>query len=143
MGFVVISCVSGIILPVQAAINRRLSALACESSVLSVTFVSFMVGAITLVLASVGLSLVMFYAYSRTAIWDFRATSWWMYTNCLLGLSYVYGIVRLGPVIGMTQAFMFLVLGQLTLSLVFDTYGVLGVPQVDATPLRIAGQFRC
>eukprot|EP00047_Mylnosiga_fluctuans_P013056 m.29131 g.29131 ORF g.29131 m.29131 type:complete len:373 (-) comp4632_c0_seq1:65-1183(-) len=139
VGFVLVSLACGAILPLQACLNRRITALATAKHLLHTTWVSFFMGMVTSGIASLVLSLLWLYVYDRPDMWDFQSTSWWMYANGVIGVLYVYLSVGLAPVVGMTRMFMLVVLGQLVSSLVFDNYGLIGIRQKDATPLRVSG----
>ena len=100
--------------------------------------VSFIVGTLVLGIATAVMSAAILTATSKT-IWDVGSAPVWQYTGGVYGVAYLYGMILNAPVIGMARMFMFMVLGQLASSLLYDNYAILGVQQHSATALRITG----
>ena len=92
-----------------------------------------------LAILSGALSLYLTYAVDQS-IWGIADASAWIFTGGLFGAISVYGTLLIAPFIGMARLYMCVVLGQLSSSLVYDHFGVLGVTQQSATPLRISGK---
>ena len=129
---------AGAVLPVQAAINRRLAHIHLKGDKLMSAMISFFVGSITLAIVS---SIVtgVYLRTSTRSLWHIQGSSAWLYTGGLFGATFVFAMMKLAPIIGMARMFMCVVLGQLISSLLYDHFAILGVAQRTATPMRIAG----
>ncbi len=136
VAFMVLLC--GLSLPMQTCINRYFARIRCGGDARKSSLFSFFSGSCVLAVVSGIVSAVMIYAYDR-AIWDFAATSWWMFTGGVFGALNVHGALIMAPRVGMTRLYMLVVFGQLVSALLYDHFGVLGVSQFSATPLRISG----
>ena len=64
---------------------------------------------------------------------------WLSWTGGLLGALFIATGILLVPRLGAATTLVLIVVGQMICSLVVDHFGVLGVPQHDASPLRLAG----
>src|ERR1700733_5071592 len=95
--FVVMALILGAILPIQAAINARLSKTG-NNPVLA-AFVSFAVGTIALFIY-----LVLRKQFGMAALFQ-NPNPWWMWIGGLLGTFFVAGIVILLPKLGVALAF--------------------------------------
>ncbi len=104
------------------------------------TVFSFVFGTLTLGIASgVYVLVVRTTVASPPAMWMVEGAPAWVYTGGIFGAIYVLGSVVISPIIGMSNMFTTFVFAQLVSSLLYDHYGIMGVPVVSATPLRIAG----
>lgn len=128
----VISALSlGAILPLQAAINSRLSK--AIGSPVYAAFVSFAVGTIALFLY-----LIATKQFNVQALLP-RQNPWWVWTGGLLGTFFVAGIVILLPKLGVVLAFSLVIAGQMVASILFDQFGWLGVAVREISLGKIAG----
>jgi transporter family-2 protein len=66
-------------------------------------------------------------------------TSWFSWTGGLLGALFIATGILMVPRLGAATTLVLIVVGQMVCSLLVDHFGVLGVPQHDASPLRLAG----
>jgi bacterial/archaeal transporter family-2 protein len=66
-------------------------------------------------------------------------SQWYLYAGGLLGIAILATPIVLVPRIGATATLTALVAGQLTLAVVVDHFGVLGVPRVEITATRMLG----
>ena len=121
---------SGLILPVQAALNTRL-AKAVESPVYS-SLISFMIGSLTLsvFIATTGQSLnTMNVKSAPSHIW----------AGGVLGACYVTIIIYAFPRIGPAFTFGLIVAGQMISSLLLDHFNILVAAQHSINIWRIIG----
>jgi transporter family-2 protein len=66
-------------------------------------------------------------------------THWLSWTGGLLGAVFIATGILMVPRLGAATTLVLIVVGQMVCSLLVDHFGVLGVPQHDASPLRLAG----
>jgi transporter family-2 protein len=121
----------GAILPLQAAINSKLSK--AIGSPVYAAFVSFAVGTIALFLY-----LIATKQFNLQALQP-RQNPWWVWTGGLLGTFFVAGIVILLPKLGVVLAFSLVIAGQMIASIIFDQFGWLGVAIREISLGKIAG----
>jgi transporter family-2 protein len=127
--YVVVAIAIGALMPIQAGINSKLRPLV--GGPIPATLVSVSVSALTMFAVV---------ALTRTAVpTPGKGGPWWVWTGGVLGVAIV--IASLGLVSRLGAAFLFalFVVGQMLASLIIDHYGLLGVSQQDATPLRLLG----
>jgi bacterial/archaeal transporter family-2 protein len=129
--FLFAALVIGAILPTQAAINNKLATFT-ENPVLA-ALVSFLVGTVALIAyclaGGIPLSNV---ALSRNA----PPIAW---IGGLLGAIFVSMVAFLVPRLGVALMFSLIVAGQMLITLLFDHYGILGVPVKTINWPRIVG----
>ena len=124
---------SGFGLGAQLVLNSRLRE-AVQSPVLSAV-VSFTVGGLLLViLMALGL-----FGGTGNAPAGFRGLPAWAFLGGVCGAVYVVASVVALPRIGAAATVCATVLGQQVISLLFDTFGWLGVPRTPLTPARLVG----
>jgi|SRR5690348_8974022 len=66
-------------------------------------------------------------------------THWLSWAGGLLGATFIATGIFMVPRLGAATTLVLIVLGQMICSLLVDHFGVLGVPQHAASPLRLAG----
>ena len=66
-------------------------------------------------------------------------TSWMSWTGGIFGAIYIAVSILLLPRLGAAMVVALIVVGQMIGALVFDHFGLLGVPEMPASPVRIAG----
>lgn len=129
--WLLLALVAGAMMPTQAAINNKL-AIIVQHPVLS-AFISFAVGTVALfgyiLLSGIPLGQL---ALAKNA----PAIAW---TGGLLGAFFVAAVVTLVPRLGVALTFSLLVAGQMTLTLIIDHYGLLGVPVREVNWPRVLG----
>ena len=129
--FIVIALLLGAVLPIQAAINTRLSK-TVGTPVLA-AFVSFAVGTIALFLY------LLFTRQLSTQGMPIQQSPWWIWTGGLLGVFFVAGIVMVLPKLGTVLAFSLVLGGQMLTAIIIDHFGWLGVSIREISVGRIAG----
>ncbi len=65
--------------------------------------------------------------------------AWWEWLGGALGAFFVFGSTLLAPRIGVAAMIALIVAGQVISSLVFDRYGLLGLPVRSISGVRLAG----
>ncbi len=129
----VVMMLSGFGLGAQLVLNSRLRE-AVESPVLS-ALVSFTVGgALLAILMALGL-----FGGAGNAPAGFRGLPFWAFLGGICGAVYVVASIVALPRIGAATTVCATVLGQQVISLLFDTFGWLGVPRTPLTPGRLVG----
>lgn len=111
---------AGLVLPVQIAINNKLTVYSGNPIITSL--MSFTVGGIVLFIYSVANNNML--QKSMTQIWQAPAYAW---LGGLAGSFYVVSTLIASPKIGMALSFGLVVTGQLFMSLLIDHYGWFGL----------------
>ena len=129
--FIILAVLAGVVLPIQAAINTKLSKSVGDP--LYGTFLSFIVG-------MAGLFLYLIVGRVDFAqIQNTQSEHWSIWTGGLLGAFYVASLIVLTPRLGVAITLGLTVAGQMAFSLVMDHYGWLGVPVQEINWWRILG----
>ena len=129
--YVTIGLFSGVVLPLQAAVNAQLRHV-LGNPVLA-ALVSFLVGT---------LALILYVALARTHVLDWRsaaAAPWWVWSGGLLGALYVVTAILVTPRLGTATLVAVTVTGQLIAALVMDHFGWFGLPLQPLSATRMAG----
>jgi transporter family-2 protein len=119
----------GVLAAMQPPIN---AALARRTGVLPATTVSFIVGALVLLV----LSLLMRQAGGFAGV---RDAAWWQLTGGLIGAVFVFATVLFLPRLGAAGLVATLLTGQLAGGMLIDRLGLFGLPQTALSPLRLMG----
>lgn len=130
--FLLIAFVIGLVIPLQSAVNSSLRDTLRSGSLLA-AFVSFAVG--TVFLAAISLAMGQPFA----SLAGLPRIAWWQWLGGVLGAFFVFGSTLLAPRIGVAAMISLIVAGQVLSSLVFDRYGLLGLPVRDISWVRVAG----
>jgi bacterial/archaeal transporter family-2 protein len=129
--FLLIAIAIGTIMPTQAAINNKLATFT-ESPVLA-ALVSFAVGTVTLLLyCLVGGIPLSSLSLARNA----PPVSW---AGGIIGAFYVAMVAFLVPRLGVALMFSLIIAGQMLITLLFDHFGILGVPVKAINMPRLMG----
>jgi transporter family-2 protein len=96
-------------------------------------FVSFFVGMVGM------LVLALFSSGPRPSASWIENASWFSWTGGLFGAIFIGAALIMVPRLGGATVFALLVVGQMLGSLVFDHFGILGIPQHPINALRVAG----
>lgn len=130
--FILMAFVLGLAIPLQAAINSSMRDTLGSSSMLA-ALVSFGVGTLVLAVASLltGQPLATLTGLPRLA--------WWEWLGGLLGAYFVFASTLLAPRIGLAAMVALIVAGQVVSSLLFDRFGVLGLPVRSLSWARLLG----
>lgn len=122
----------GMAIAVQSAVNNQLKSLLGGSTFLA-ALVSFAVGGFSLCLICV-LSGERF-----TQLVQIRTASPWLLSGGVLGAFFVFGTTLLAPRLGVAAMISLVIFGQVTMALIMDRFGLLGLPVREIVPLRLAG----
>jgi bacterial/archaeal transporter family-2 protein len=127
----ILTLLVGLLMPLQAPINGRLSSLLGHP--IWGSFISFCVG--TTVLLFVGV--VFFRSEWKPSSLEYY--KWWHFTGGLIGACLVLSMVILAPQIGILKMMMLLIMGQLVSSAYVDHFGYFGVPVQSFDVVRFIG----
>lgn len=129
--FCLLVVVAGVSVSLQQVLNARLRAEL--GSPWWAGLVSFLGGTLVMLTVAVatGESLP-----SGTTV---AGTSWASWTGGFFGAVFVGVAILMVPRLGATAVVALVVVGQLLGSLAFDHFGVLGIPQHSASPIRLVG----
>ncbi len=123
-------CAGGL-LPIQGAINAQLGK--SLNHPMQATFISFF-GAL--------LAICLFLAIFRPempTIAALKATPAINFTGGIYGVIFVTTILMLAPRIGIANTLVAAVVGQVLVSVLFDHFGLFGLPRHPATMMRLLG----
>jgi transporter family-2 protein len=122
----------GLIIPLQSAVNSSLRNTLGSGSVLA-ALVSFAVGTLCLLAASLGTG------QPFATLAGLPRVVWWQWLGGTLGAFFVFGTTFLAPRIGLAAMVSLIVAGQVLSSLIFDRFGLVGMPVRDISWIRLAG----
>ena len=126
---VVLMAIVGGCIALQAPINAGLGR---TTGTYPAAFISFGVG--TLILGA-----IVVLSGKAAGVGDVTTVSWYYLLGGALGAAYVFAALSLVPTIGAGGVAAATVTGQLTLSVVLDRIGFLGLEQTPITATRVAG----
>lgn len=124
---VVLAIIAGAALSVQAAINGQLGA---RVGVLKSAFLTFSLGALVTML------LILFFesAHPQTLM----TVPKWQLAGALFGVPYIIIMVTAVPRVGTAVATVAVILGQLAMSILIDSFGWLDNPEIPLSGNRLA-----
>lgn len=130
LGLLGLGVLAGALITVQSVLNASLGDRAgVLGSVMALTIVSFVV------------LVVLIFLFPNAA--NFRGlpglSRWYLYLGGALGVIILVSTIFLVPKIGAAETLTAIVVGQLTLAVVVDHFGLLSVPRVEVSLLRVAG----
>ena len=126
-----LAVLAGAVLPVQIVLNARLGQ-AAGNSVMG-AFVSFVVGAVALG------AVVLGQGHAARELAALRTAAPGYFLGGLLGALYVAAMAALAPRLGAGLAVGLVVVGQLTVAVLLDHFGALGLPVHLVTLPRLLG----
>jgi transporter family-2 protein len=129
--FIILALLAGVMMPIQAAINNRLSGI-LENPILA-AFVSFVVGTAALFVYIVAAGIPL---GNLSSLRNASLISW---TGGLVGAFFVASSIILVPRLGVALTFSLIVAGQMGITLLLDHYGFLGVPVKEVSVMRLVG----
>lgn len=132
MIFLFMALAIGLIVPLQSSVNNALRITLGSGTVLA-ALVSFAVGTISLL--AVGVATGQPFA----SLAGLPRVPWWQWLGGVMGAFFVYGTTLLAPRIGVAAMVSLIVAGQVVSSLLFDRYGLVGLPVRDISWIRLAG----
>lgn len=127
---VLIGLAVGALVVIQGAMNSRV--MSALGSAMSATLVNFVIGALTL------LGVMVLTGHIATVQNLSQAPRWGLLAG-VAGVLLVMGTAFLIPRIGTAHVVALLVCGQAFTSLIFDHFGLLGVPVMEISMTRIVG----
>ncbi len=130
--FCLVSVLSGIGLPLQAAINKSLTTIV-QTRIRS-SLVSFCLGA---VITGVAVLVIQFFV-APLSFSGLGVGNMWMWLGGPVSVMYMLSTIYFPPLVGLSLFFMLLIAGQLTASLILDDVGAFGLPVIPASAQRIA-----
>lgn len=122
--------VSGLV-PLQAIVNSRLGQVT-RNPFLS-AFVSFAGGVLTLGI------ITLIWSQGMPRVPDGARVPWYLLTGGIFGAMFVTTTLVLVPRIGVANVIAATIVGQLTMSLILDHFGLLGIPRNPMTLTRVLG----
>lgn len=127
-----VAVVAGFVVPIQSILNGRLGHLLANPFLAAL--VSFLGG-------TVALSIVVLVTTPGIpqVSTEGKSLPWYLFTGGLFGAVFVTSVLTLVPRIGATNVLAAAVVGQFIMALIIDHFGILGVPHINASPMRIAG----
>ncbi|WP_374379619.1 DMT family transporter [Dongia sp.] len=130
-GYVILALAAGIVLPIQALINGRLS---------SAVGSPFLAANISFVAAALGLILIQLVLRQPLPAADrLSAVPVWAWFGGLLGVVYVVGAIISVGHIGTTTAICLIIAGQMAGALLVDHFGLLGANSNPISVFRLFG----
>ncbi|AZN37846.1 DMT family transporter [Iodobacter ciconiae] len=130
--YFLLALIIGLIVPLQSAVNNQLKGVIGGSTLLA-ALISFSIGTLTLAL------ITLLSGQKWTGLASLGNASWWMLTGGLMGALFVFGTTLLAPKIGVAAMVSLIISGQIIASLLFDRFGILGLPIREIGSLRILG----
>lgn len=128
---ILFAILAGAVLPLQAGLNIQLGKSVHQP--IFAAFASFLIG-------TIGLLIYLFVIkFDFASISNSKEVSPWVWTAGLLGAFYVAAVIILAPKLGTALTFSLVVAGQMAVSLVFDHYGLLGLPVKQINWQRLLG----
>ncbi len=129
---ILIAILVGGFVPLQSSLNAMLGSY--MKTPLIATFVNFIVG-LTIALGII----LLFYRQSIPSFSEIRQVPWYAFGAGLFGVLFVTTVVVLTPRIGVTNMLAGALVGQLLISVIFDHFGWLGLPQQHISVSRMIG----
>jgi len=130
LGLFGLGVLAGVLITIQSVLNSSLGARAgVFGSLLMLTIVSLMVLTVLIIIFPTTAHLRELPGLSN----------WYLYLGGALGIIIVAVPIFLVPKVGAAVTLTAIVVGQLTLAVIVDHYGVLSVPKINISFLRIVG----
>ena len=127
---VTVTALAATFVPLQAAMN---STLGKRIGTLPASAFSFITGAVILVV------LALLFGEGFTKVGEMRHVEWYYLLGGLLGAAYVTVILVTVRTLGAGALTACIVAGQLTMSVIVDRFGLLGIEQQGLSVARLAG----
>ena len=129
--FILLAILAGAVLPLQAGLNVQLGKSVHQP--IFAAFASFLIGTIALLIYLIALK------FDFSTISQTTSVSPMVWIAGILGAFYVAAVIILAPRLGVALTFVLVVAGQMTISLIFDHYGLLGLPVKHINWQRLLG----
>jgi transporter family-2 protein len=130
LGLLGLGILAGALISVQSVLNASLGARAgVMGSLLALTIVSLVVAIATILVFPNSANLGQLPGPSK----------WYLYVGGALGVIILASTIFLVPKIGAAETFTAIIVGQLAVAVVVDHFGLMSVPIVEVTLVRVAG----
>ncbi|MBL4594884.1 MAG: DMT family transporter [Flavobacteriales bacterium] len=129
--YIAFAVLAGAVLPLQAGLNIQLGKSVHQP--IFAAFASFLVGTIGLFIY------LMILKFDFSSILNIKEVSPFVWVAGLLGAFYVATVIILAPKLGTALTFSLIVAGQMSLSLIFDHYGLMALPVKQINWQRFLG----
>lgn len=127
----VITAVTGALLPIQAGVNSRLGKI--SGGPVTAAFISFLVG--TVLLAA-----YILISKKQTLHWSsLQTASVWLFTGGVIGAFYVSASTSIIPTLGTALTFSLIISGQLIAAMIIDHFGWLGMEVKEINIGKLTG----
>lgn len=130
--YLLLALTIGLIVPLQSTVNNQLKIL-IGGSTLMAALISFSVGTLTLLL------ITLLTQQKWNGLAQLGQASWWLFTGGAMGALFVFGTTLLAPRIGVAVMLAVIICGQILASLLFDRFGLLGLPVRELSTPRLLG----
>jgi transporter family-2 protein len=128
---IIFAVLAGAVLPLQAGLNVQLGKSVQQP--IFAAFASFLIG-------SVGLFIyLLILKFDFGTMSQVKTVSPWVWIAGILGAFYVAAVIILAPKLGTALTFSLVVAGQMIVSIVFDHFGLFGLPVKTINFQRILG----
>ncbi|HMQ69458.1 MAG TPA: DMT family transporter [Ignavibacteria bacterium] len=128
--WIILAFFSGAFLPIQAALNTKLSK--AGNSPVHASMLSFIIGTAALIL--------YIYISRQQVSWEgLKTAPYYAWIGGILGAFYVTVIILAFPKLGPGVTFSLVVAGQLIFSVLLEHFNILDTPQHPVSLLRITG----
>ncbi|MBP2831827.1 DMT family transporter [Aquimarina sp. U1-2] len=128
---ILIAILAGAVLPLQAGFNVQLGKSVHQP--IFAAFASFLIGTVGLFIY------LLMLKFDFSTMTQAKTVSPLVWTAGLLGAFYVAAVIILAPRLGVALTFVLIVAGQMVVSIVFDHFGLLGLPVKQVNWQRIVG----
>lgn len=129
--FILLAILAGAVLPLQAGLNVQLGKSVHQP--IFAAFASFLIGTVGLFIYLLVLK------FDFSTMYQARSVSPMVWTAGILGAFYVAAVIMLAPKLGTALTFSLIVAGQMVMSLIFDHFGLLGLPVKHINWQRMVG----
>ncbi len=126
-----VAIAAGAVLLLQAGMNTKMGY--TLGNPMWASFISFVIGAVGVFAYMLATKVPM------TLIANARAAPAYLWNAGFLGVFYVSSVILLVPRLGVALTFGLVIAGQMTVSILFDQFGILGLPVRKVSPLRLVG----
>jgi transporter family-2 protein len=125
-----VGILAGALISVQSVLNASLGSRAgVMGSLLALTIVSLVVAIVTILVFPSSANLGQLPGLSK----------WYLYLGGALGVIILASTIFLVPKIGAAETFTAIIVGQLAIAVVVDHFGLMSVPTVEISLVRVAG----
>jgi len=118
--YIILAILAGAVLPLQAGLNVQLGKSVQQP--IFAAFASFLIGTIGLFIY------LLMLKFDFSTMTQAKSVSPIVWIAGILGAFYVAAVIILAPKLGTALTFSLVVGGQMVISLIFDHYGLLGLP---------------